>query len=84
MARRLCPNRRDGSRTRNGQRVRRSDPVMRLNAEVLPALLDGTGQDSAAILAAGGRKQALSSFDIPVRLHIRLHLNQRSYSSPNV
>ena len=58
--------------------------VMRLSAEVLPTLLDGTGQDSAAILAAGGRKQALSSFDIPARLRIRLHLNQRSYSSPNV
>ena len=58
--------------------------VMRLSAEVLPSLLEGTGQDSAAILAAGGHQQALASFDLPSRLRVRLHLTQRSYSSPNV
>jgi hypothetical protein len=39
--------------------------VMRLSAEVLPSLLEGSGHDSAAILAAGGHKEALASFDIP-------------------
>ena len=58
--------------------------VMRLSAEVLPGLLEGSGQDSAAILAAGGHQQALASFDLPARLRVRLHLTQRSYSSPNV
>ncbi len=45
---------------------------------------EGTGQDSADILAAGGHQQPLSSFDLPARLRVRLHLAQRSYSSPNV
>jgi hypothetical protein len=58
--------------------------VMRLSAEVLPSLLEGTGQDSAAILAAGGHQQPLASFDLLARLRVRLHLTQRSYSSPNV
>jgi hypothetical protein len=59
-------------------------PVMRLSAVVFPKMLEGTGQDAAAILAAGGRKEALPSFDIPARLRVRLHLTQRAYSSPNV
>jgi Peptidase family M28 len=58
--------------------------VMRLSAEVLPNLLAGTGQDSAAILASGGHQQTLASFDLPARLRVRLHLTQRSYSSPNI
>ena len=58
--------------------------VMRLSADVLSSLLEGTGQDSAAILAAGGHQQDLSSFDIPARLGVRLHLTQRSYRSPNI
>jgi Peptidase family M28 len=63
-----------------------SDPllVMRLSSAVFPKVLEGTGQDAAAILAAGGRKEALPSFDIPARLRVRLHLTQRAYSSPNV
>ncbi len=58
--------------------------VMRLSAQVLPSLLEGTGHDSAAILAAGGHQQTLASFDLPARLRVRLHLTQRSYSSPNI
>jgi hypothetical protein len=58
--------------------------AMRLSAEALPSLLEGSGHDSAAILAAGGHKEALASFDIPARLRVRLHITQRSYNSPNV
>ncbi len=57
---------------------------MRLSAEAFPALLEGSGQDAAAILAAGGREQPLASFDIPARLRVRVHLTRRSFRSPNV
>jgi hypothetical protein len=58
--------------------------LMRLSAKVFPELLQGTGKDAAAVLAAGGHKEPLTSFDIPARLEVRLHPTQRSYTSPNV
>jgi hypothetical protein len=58
--------------------------IMRFSSAVFPKLLEGTGQDAAAILAAGGHKEELKSFDIPARLRVRLHSTQRTYSSPNV
>lgn len=58
--------------------------VMRLSAAEFPELLKNTTQDAAAILAAGGHKEKLPSFDIPARLQVRLHLRIRAYSSPNV
>lgn len=58
--------------------------VLRLSAEVFPSLLEGTGQDAAAILRAGGHKEILPSFDIPARLRMRTRSTQRSYSSPNI
>jgi hypothetical protein len=58
--------------------------IMRLSSAVFPKLLEGTGEDAAAILATGGRKEPLPSFDIPAKLRARLHLAQREYSSPNV
>jgi len=58
--------------------------IIRLSSTVFSKLLEGTGQDAAAILAAGGHKDELKSFDIPARLRVRLHTTQRSYSSPNV
>ena len=57
---------------------------MRLSSTIFPKLLEGTAQDAAAILLAGGRQEVLPSFDIPAKLRVRLHLTQRSYSSPNV
>jgi Peptidase family M28 len=63
-----------------------SNPLlaMSLSSQIFPKLLEGTNQDPAAILAAGGQKETLPSFDIPARLDIRLHLTQRIYRSPNV
>jgi Peptidase family M28 len=58
--------------------------VMTLSSEIFPKLLEGTNQDPAAVLAAGGHKAALPSFDIPARLHVQLHLTRRAYRSPNV
>ncbi|HWZ51017.1 MAG TPA: M28 family peptidase [Granulicella sp.] len=58
--------------------------VMRVSVEVFTRMLEGTGKDAAAVLAAGGHKQALESFDIPARLAVKLHLTERRYASPNV
>lgn len=58
--------------------------IIRLNSTVFQNLIEGSGQDAAAVLATGGRKGALPSFEIPARLQVRLHLTKRSYSSPNV
>lgn len=58
--------------------------VMRLDSTLFADVLQGSGQDAAKILAAGGQKEALPSFEIPAQLQVRLHLTQRSYSSPNV
>ena len=57
---------------------------MRLRADALRGLLEGQGKDAEAILAAGGRKEPLASFEIPAKMRVRLHVTTRSYSSPNV
>ena len=57
---------------------------MRMDAKSLADVIQGTGKDAAAILAAGGHKQPLASFEIPAKLKVRLHTTQRSYSSPNI
>ena len=57
---------------------------MRLNSAVFASLIEGSGQDAAAVLAAGGRKEALPSFDIPAKLRVTVHVTERAYSSPNV
>jgi hypothetical protein len=58
--------------------------VMRLKSDLLASVIEGSGKDAAAILAAGGQKQPLPSFDIPAKLKVKLHVTERSYSSPNV
>ncbi len=59
-------------------------PVMRLNAAALATLIEGSGKDAAAILAAGGAKQPLASFAIPAKLRMRTAESERAISSPNV
>ncbi len=59
-------------------------PVMRLRSDALAVLLEGSGHDAAAILAAGGRKETLPSFGIPAKLRVRFKLTEKVYSSPNV
>ena len=46
--------------------------IMRLSAAIFPKFLEGTGQDATAILATGGRKEPLSSFDIPAKLRVQI------------
>jgi Zn-dependent M28 family amino/carboxypeptidase len=57
---------------------------MRLKSDVLARVIEGSGKDAAAILAAGGKTAPLESFDIPAKLRVKLHVTERSYSSPNV
>lgn len=59
-------------------------PAIRLNAAAFPALIQGSGRDPAAILAAGGRDEPLPSFDIPARLRAAFDRRSARYSSPNV
>ena len=58
--------------------------VMRLSAAVFPELLKGTGKDGAAILASGGHKEPLASFEIPAKLRVKLRASTKAYSSPNI
>jgi hypothetical protein len=58
--------------------------VMRLRSDLLAEMIEGSGKDGAAILAAGGRREALASFEIPAKMRVRVHVTQRAYSSPNV
>ncbi len=59
-------------------------PVMRLSASVFKDVIDGAGQDAAAILADGSRSAPLPSFDVPARLAARFSIRKRNYSSDNV
>jgi Zn-dependent M28 family amino/carboxypeptidase len=58
--------------------------LMRASDTVFAQLLEGSGKDAATVLATGGHKEPLASFDIPAKLKVRLHLTTRRYSSPNV
>jgi Zn-dependent M28 family amino/carboxypeptidase len=59
-------------------------PSMRISAAAFAKLLEGSGQDAAAILKAGGAQQPLASFDIPARLQVHLHNVTTNLTSPNV
>lgn len=59
-------------------------PVMRISAAAFPLLIEGAGQTPAALLAAGGKKEALASFEIPARLEAHFALSAKEISSPNV
>ncbi len=57
---------------------------MRLSDEGFAKLIEGTGQDAAALLKLGGSKQALPNFDIPGTFSAKLHTTEKEISSPNV
>lgn len=69
-----------------GARQRQSVPLpaMRISVEAFTRLLQGSGQDAAAVLKAGGAKQPLPSFEIPGTLQVKLQTAQKDISSPNV
>lgn len=58
--------------------------VMRLASGAFAKLIEGSGQDASAILAAGAASKPLQSFDMPARLDVTLHLSRRRFTSDNV
>ena len=59
-------------------------PGMRLSDAAFAKLLEGSGQDAAAILKTGGAKEPLKSFDLKAKLTVKLHTTEKDISSPNV
>jgi hypothetical protein len=59
-------------------------PSMRIGAEAFMRLLQGSGQDAAAVLKVGGAKQPLPSFEIPGTLQVKLQIAEKDISSPNI
>ena len=57
---------------------------MRLSDEVFAAVIQGSGQRAADILAAGAASRPLPTFDIAARLRATLKLSTRDYTSANV
>jgi Zn-dependent M28 family amino/carboxypeptidase len=59
-------------------------PTMRMSAEAFAKLLQGSGQDAAAVLKAGGAKEPLASFEIPGKMVVKMEAAEKDISSPNV
>jgi Zn-dependent M28 family amino/carboxypeptidase len=59
-------------------------PAMTLSDEAFAKLIEGSGQDVAALLKAGGTKQPLKSFEIPAKLRVKVKIAAKEVSSPNV
>jgi hypothetical protein len=59
-------------------------PAMTLSDRAFAKLIEGSGQDAAAVLRAGGAKQPLKSFEIPAKLRVRVKTAEKDVSSPNV
>ncbi|MFN8571283.1 MAG: M28 family peptidase [Gemmatimonadaceae bacterium] len=55
-----------------------------LNAASLGKVIEGTGQDAAALIDAGSTGRPLPSFDLTARLHATFTTAHRAISSPNV
>ena len=58
--------------------------AMRLSAAAFADVVQGAGQDAAAILEAGAASKALMSFDVPARLKASFRISQREIQSDNV
>lgn len=58
--------------------------VMRLSADALGGVIEGSGRSASQILAAGAARQPLPGFDIPARMRVTLSLSQSDYVSDNV
>ncbi len=63
-----------------------ADPFARftLNADALGAVIAGSGRDARTLIAAGSGGAPLPSFDMPARFDMRLALESRTLSSPNI
>lgn len=52
--------------------------------EAFAAMIEGSGQDAAALLKAGGTKQPVQGFDVPARLRATFKVTTRDYTAKNV
>jgi hypothetical protein len=52
--------------------------------EAFAAMIEGSGQDAAALLKAGGAKQPAPSFDVPAKLRATFKVTIRDYTAKNV
>ena len=59
-------------------------PIMRLKAETFADLIEGSGQEASAVLAAGSASRQLPLFEIPARLRASFRVEQSDYRSANV
>jgi Zn-dependent M28 family amino/carboxypeptidase len=58
--------------------------ALRLSAAAFADVVQGAGQDAAAILEAGAASKPLPSFDVPARLKASFRLSRRELQSDNV
>jgi hypothetical protein len=58
--------------------------VMRLSADALATVIEGSGQKAEDILAAGAASRPLPTFDIPARLEALIKSSQHDFFSDNV
>lgn len=58
--------------------------VMRLNADALKMVIEGSGRNAEEILKAGASSQALPVFDIPGRIRANFTTSRREFTSDNV
>ncbi len=58
--------------------------VMTMSVAAFARLAEGSGQDGAAVMAAGGAKQPLPTFDLPGKFSARFETSQRDYTATNV
>lgn len=58
--------------------------ALRLSAAGFADVVQGAGQDAAAILEAGAASKALPSFDVPAKLKANFRISQREIKSDNV
>jgi len=58
--------------------------ALSLNANALATLIEGSGQDAAALLKAGGTKAPLAVFDAPGRLKASFTVSRRDFTATNV
>ena len=63
-----------------------AEPILRLglNAAALDTVIAGSGQDAAALIAAGSKGERLPSFDAPRRFRADFTVTQRDLVSSNV
>lgn len=59
-------------------------PSLRLSGPAFVDLVGAFGHDGEAILAAGGRGEAMAAFDLPARLQATFATRERAYASANV